>query len=153
MRPATILAGSVADTGVGSQLTDGKGVPARLRGRRVPATRAGGSYRAQSGQSERVRADRRGRRGVTPVDAAGWTSTPVRADSEEPTRRPRIVRTAGRPFPPPRARPVISGVVDVVGYAPVFFEPRVRRQPWERNFGSCLGFSSISGISRRRSRR
>ena len=29
---------------------------------------------------------------------------------------------AGRPFPPPRARPVIWGVVDVrVVYAPVFF--------------------------------
>ena len=45
---------------------------------------------------------------------------------------PCIVLAAGRPFPPPRARPVISGVVDIVGYAPVFSDPstgiyRVRR--------------------------
>src|SRR3954463_1657408 len=33
---------------------------------------------------------------------------------------PCIVVAAGRPIPPPRARPVISGVVDFVGYAPVF---------------------------------
>src|SRR6478609_3452582 len=42
------------------------------------------------------------------------------AERQEPMGLPCIVQAAGRPFPPPRARPVISGVVDFVGYAPVF---------------------------------
>src|SRR4051794_32740048 len=41
-------------------------------------------------------------------------------NAQEPMGLPCIVMAAGRPFPPPRARPVFSGVVDFVGYAPVF---------------------------------
>jgi uncharacterized protein YjbJ (UPF0337 family) len=55
---------------------------------------------------------------------------------------PCIVLAAGRPFPPPRARPVISGVVDFVGYAPVFsaVSTGVYRLGAERNFRSKPGF-------------
>jgi len=126
MRPATILAGPVEDAGVGCNLLMQKGFP--------PGSAGGGSRRGRAAaigrnQGNPSACDRRGEEGVTPADAAGWTSTPVRADSEEPTRRPRIVRTAGRPFPPPRARPVISGVVDMSRLRPCLFEPRFSRQP------------------------
>jgi uncharacterized protein YjbJ (UPF0337 family) len=55
---------------------------------------------------------------------------------------PCIVLAAGRPFPPPRARPVISGVVDIVGYAPVFSGASTGfyRLGAQRNFRSKLGF-------------
>jgi hypothetical protein len=49
----------------------------------------------------------------------GWGAG-AGAEGQEPMGLPCIVQAAGRPFPPPRARPVISGVVDIVGYAPVF---------------------------------
>src|SRR5262245_66250643 len=37
---------------------------------------------------------------------------------QEPSGAPCIVLAAGRPFPPPRARPVISGVVDICRLRP-----------------------------------
>jgi hypothetical protein len=61
------------------------------------------------------------RKGPTFLPRASGLDFSVAPRSQEPTGAARIVMTAGRPFPPPRARPVISGVVDIwVGYAPVF---------------------------------
>jgi hypothetical protein len=64
------------------------------------------------------------------------------AECQEPKGLPCIVVAAGRPFPPPRARPVISGVVDIVGYAPVFSgaSTGIYRPGAERNFRSKPGF-------------
>src|SRR3977135_3518147 len=77
-------------------------------------------------------------------------------DCQEPTGLPCIVPAAGRPFPPPRARPVISGVVDLVGYAPVFFTastgfyrtqaPGVPGPGKGGTFVHTPGFQVISGI-------
>jgi hypothetical protein len=44
-----------------------------------------------------------------------------RVQASERTASLRVGARTGRPIPPPRARPVVSGVVDPVGYAPVFF--------------------------------
>src|SRR3979411_2954847 len=76
----------------------------------------------------------------------------LEGDSQEPTGLPCIVPPPARPFPPPRARPFISGVVDIVGYAPVFFTastgfyrpqaPGGYRPGEGRNFRSHPGFSS-----------
>src|SRR4051794_28671383 len=64
------------------------------------------------------------------------------AECQEPMGLPCIVLAAGRPFPPPRARPVISGVVDIVGYAPVFSgaSTGIYKHGAERNFRSKPGF-------------
>jgi uncharacterized protein YjbJ (UPF0337 family) len=47
-----------------------------------------------------------------------------------------IIHATGRPFPPPRARPVISGVVDIKSATPLFFADS---GPW--NILSAHGFS------------
>ena len=71
-----------------------------------------------------------------------WVGAPYGAECQEPMGLPCIVLAAGRPFPPPRARPVISGVVDIVGYAPVFSgaSTGIYRPGAERNFRSKPGF-------------
>jgi hypothetical protein len=98
--------------------------------------------RADGGRSGRLQTGASGR-GCPGGTKQAWVGAPLwGAECQEPTGLPCIVLAAGRPFPPPRARPVISGVVDLVGYAPVFSAAStgVYGSGAERNFRSKPGF-------------
>src|SRR5215467_3582769 len=55
-----------------------------------------------------------------------------------------VERKAGRPFPPPRARPVISGVVDELSR----LRPRLFERDLRRCAGELLFMASVLPLSR-----
>src|SRR5262245_35345173 len=65
---------------------------------------------------------------------------------QEPSGARRIIMAAGRPFPPPRARPVISGVVDFKSATPLSFQSKLAtgKRLSARNFRAVDLFSDRS---------